>query len=96
MQITPITPNQPYPMSQKTLGELRVRTSFNPSELDTVAELKQTGAKFINLINALPNPLQVGIAVGEFMRLKSLAMTAIEQGTSDAVKAATLRVEDYQ
>lgn len=70
-----------------TLGEKRVRIEFNPDALDTVTLIKQKSAELINLIDNLespPNPSEVG-------RLKSLAMTAIEEGAMWAVKAATYK-----
>lgn len=66
-----------------TLGELRVRTEFNPSLSDTVSVLKQKTAELINLVDSLP---AVG---GETGRLKALAMTAYEEAAMWAVKAAT-------
>jgi hypothetical protein len=68
-----------------TLGEKRVRTSFNPSDDSNVQHIKERGAEFINYINnTLPNPKDA-----EQARLKALALTSIEEGTMWAVKAAT-------
>lgn len=73
-----------------TLGERRVRLSFNPSGNEYVDKLKKVGADFIDLINqAAIAPDMSQESISEFMRLKALAMTAIESGTSDAVKMAT-------
>lgn len=76
--------------NMKTIGERRVRTDFNASASDFVAELKNKGAEFINLIdNAAPDPKLDEETFKEYMRLKALAMTAIEEGTMYAVKMET-------
>lgn len=72
-------------MSEKqTLGEMRVRTRFNPSAADDIDEIKQAAAKLIDLIDAVPDG-----DVHETKRLKSLAMTATEEAAMWGVKAAT-------
>lgn len=65
---------------EKTIGELRVRTEFNPSQSDLVSQIKQKAAELINLCEdlKLKDP-----------RLASLAQTAFEEGAMWAVKAAT-------
>lgn len=74
--------------SPLTIGEARVRTDFNVTENDTVAQLKKSSAELINLISSITdgeirkNPAEVG-------RLKSLAMTAVEEAAMWAVKAET-------
>ena len=74
-----------------TIGEKRVRVTFNPSNDDYVHQLKESGAKFIDLLSsAAVNPDFTKEQVGEFMRLKALAMTSIEEGTMWGVKMATL------
>lgn len=74
-----------------TLGERRVRVTFNPSNDDYVHQIKQEGAKFIDFINgSASNPNFTEEQVGEFKRLKALAITSIEEGTMWAVKMATL------
>lgn len=74
----------------KTIGERRVRTNFNASSSDFVAVLKNKGAEFINLINdAAPDSKLNEETYKEYMRLKALAMTAIEEGTMYAVKMET-------
>ena len=73
-----------------TLGEARVRTDFNVSEVSKVNEIKLLAAQLIDAINAVPEPENTNATeVGEFFRLKSLAMTAIEDGAMWGVKAAT-------
>lgn len=75
-------------MSDLSLGESRVRTSFNPAQDGTVDRIKQKSAELINLISSIEdgtnmkNPAEVG-------RLKSLAMTSIEEAAMWGVKAAT-------
>lgn len=71
---------------QKTLGEKRVRTIFNPSQKDIVSEIKQKTAELINLVDCLPHDPYEN---GEKKRLKSLAMTSYEEAAMWAVKAAT-------
>lgn len=81
-----------YIMSEiKSLGETRVRTSFNPSDDSKVQHIKERAAEFINYIDKEINaPEQMAKEnVGEFMRLKSLALTAIEEAAMWGVKAAT-------
>ena len=69
-----------------SLGEDRVRIKFNPSSNDTVSQLKQKAAEFIDLCEDLRNK---GSADGEHQRLWSLAQTHIEDAAMWAVKAAT-------
>ncbi len=64
----------------KSIGEQRVRTSFNPSSSDTVDQIKNYTAELINLCDKLKE---------KDGRLASLAMTAYEQAAMWAVKLAT-------
>lgn len=63
-----------------TIGEQRVRVTFNPSANDNVSKIKQMSAELINICEALKelDP-----------RLASLAMTDFESGAMWAVKLAT-------
>lgn len=63
-----------------SLGEHRVRVSFNPSNSSTVDQIKQKSAELINICDELK------IRDG---RLASLAQTAYEEAAMWAVKAAT-------
>lgn len=67
-------------MSEKTIGEQRVRTSFNPSENDLVSQIEQKSAELINLCEELK---------AKDGRLASLAQTSYEEAAMWAVKAAT-------
>lgn len=67
-------------MSQPTIGEQRVRTSFNPSQDDVVSQIKQKSAELINLCEELKS---------KDGRLASLAQTTYEEAAMWAVKAAT-------
>lgn len=67
-------------MSDKTVGEQRVRTEFNPSQNDTVSQIKQKTAELINLVETLKE---------KDGRLASLAQTSYEEAAMWAVKAAT-------
>lgn len=83
-------------MVDKTLGEARVRTDFNVTNSDLVASIKNKGAELINLIDGLAAPDGFPKEkLGEYVRIKSLAMTEIESGTSWAVKAATTREDTF-
>lgn len=68
---------------EKTLGELRVRTEFNPSNDGHVDQIKQKSAELINLVEALPTADR---------RLVALAQTTYEEAAMWAVKAATATV----
>lgn len=72
-------------MSEKTLGEARVRTDFNVSGSSVVDEIKQKSAELINLVNSLP----VESGPSEKSRLIALASTTYEEAAMWAVKAAT-------
>ena len=63
-----------------TIGEKRVRSSFNPSQNDIVSQIKQKSAELINLCEDLKE---------KDARLASLAQTAYEEAAMWAVKAAT-------
>lgn len=69
----------------KTIGENRVRIEFNPSNDDTVFQIKQKSAELINLCEGL-RPTDGN---GEKFRLISLAQTSYEEAAMWAVKAAT-------
>lgn len=71
-------------VEEKSLGEKRVRTSFNPSDNSIVQSIKERAAEFINYIND-----NVPAADSESGRLKALALTEIETAAMWAVKAAT-------
>lgn len=68
------------PDKKQTMGELRVRASFNPAQDSTVDEIKRLAAELIDLAE-LCRELDP--------RLVSLAQTAFEEGAMWAVKAAT-------
>ncbi len=62
-----------------SLGEERVRTSFNPANNSTVDQIKQKTAELINLVNEN----------GKDKRLSAMAMTSFEEAAMWAVKSAT-------
>jgi len=66
--------------AEKTIGESRVRTSFNVSGDDTVTQIKTVTAQLINLCEELKS---------KDGRLASIAQTAYEEAAMWAVKAAT-------
>lgn len=67
-----------------TLGERRVRLSFNPSSNDLVTKIKRQAADLIDLCETMRPD-----ADGEKARLIALAQTDIEVAAMHAVKAAT-------
>jgi hypothetical protein len=73
-------------MSEKTVGEHLVRTTFNPSNDGLIDQIKQKSADLINLISQIEDGINVDYQAA---RLKSLAITNIENGAMWAVKAAT-------
>lgn len=70
-------------MTERTLGERRVRLDFNPSQEGVVYDIKRHTAAIIDLVDKIP------ATDGEVGRLKSLAMTHYEDAAMWAVKAAT-------
>lgn len=86
-----------YMPEEKSLGEKRVRTTFNPSDNSTVQHIKERAAEFINYVNdnvTIPEEKAQEYINngqdGEFKRLKALALTSIEEAAMWAVKAATI------
>jgi hypothetical protein len=67
-----------------SLGEDRVRITFNPANSDPVAELKQRAAELIDIVDGLKVEGRP-----ELNRLVALAQTCFEDGAMWAVKAAT-------
>lgn len=73
-----------------TIGEQRVRTTFNPSANGAVDQIKQKSAELIDLCEKLRGPSEKGSTVpGETQRLISVAQAAYEEAAMWAVKAAT-------
>lgn len=66
--------------ANQSIGESRVRTTFNPSADGTVDQIKQKTAELINLCEQLKS---------KDGRLASLAQTSFEEAAMWAVKAAT-------
>ena len=69
-----------------SFGEYRVGKDFNPSQNKTVDQIKTLAAGLIDLIDGIQVTAEPD---DETIRLKKLAMTAIEDGAMWAVKAAT-------
>jgi len=65
-----------------SIGAYRVSSS-RPSNNPDVAKITSKAAELIDLING------IDVVISEQVRLKALAMRAIEEGTMWAVKAAT-------
>lgn len=70
-----------------TEGEMRVRTDFNVTDSTVVSEIKESAAKLINLLSSID--MEGNVNSGEGERLRSLAITSIEEGAMWGVKAAT-------
>lgn len=66
--------------ADQTIGEQRVRTTFNPSANNDVEIIKNKSAELIDLCEKLKN---------KDPRLASLAQTSYEEAAMWAVKAAT-------
>ena len=77
-------PSEPI-APQLTLGQRRVRVSFNPSANSVVDNIKTDAAAMIDNINQISQ----ASTDGEVKRLCALAMTEIESAAMWAVKAAT-------
>lgn len=74
-----------------TLGERRVRITFNPSQKDTVSQIKQETAKLIDLTeNMRYESVRDLNEQQEKFRLINLAQEAYEEAAIWAVKAATM------
>lgn len=67
-------------MEEKTIGEQRVRTAFNPSLEGVVDQIKQKTAELINMCEELKS---------KDPRLAALAQTDYEKAAMWAVKLAT-------
>jgi len=72
-------------MGKSTLGEIRVRVTFNPSGDTKVSEIKVKTAELIDLVAGL----ETETGRSERNRLIALAETAYEEAGMWAVKAAT-------
>lgn len=72
-----------------TVGELRVRTTFNPSATALVDQIKQKSAELIDIVYNMPddNP----DVTQEKDRLVRLAADRYEEAAMWAVKAATTK-----
>lgn len=83
---------------RQTLGQFRVGTSFNPSQNETVDQIKAKAAELIDLVDAIGFPNDSGEGEmqrdAEIGRCKALAMTNIEDAAMWAVKAATKRLPE--
>jgi hypothetical protein len=74
-----------------SIGEDRVRVSFNPSDNSLVGQLKQKTAELIDLCESY-RATATGRIVAE--RCWALAMTHYEDAAMWAVKAATAPTQD--
>lgn len=70
-----------------SVGEQRVRTTFNPGGSAVVDQIKQKSAELINMLEDLKS-VEKGIGTVD-LRLVAIAQTAVEEAAMWAVKAAT-------
>ena len=77
-------------IQQRTLGEKRVRTFFNPSAEDLVQKIKDKSAALINIVAEINYEGEDPEIAEERKRLVTLALTAYEEAAMWAVKAATM------
>lgn len=75
-------------VASQTLGEKRVRTSFNPSNDSAIDRIKQQTARIIDYLDEMSNGTEKEIAA-EQRRLIEKAQDAYEEAAMWAVKAAT-------
>lgn len=73
---------------KQTLGEARVRKSFNPSANENVEKIKSLASQFIDLCEQLKHDRGAGTNPEE-ARLWALAQTHAEDAAMWAVKAVT-------
>ncbi len=69
-----------------TIGEERIRVSFNPSEDELVAKIKGDSAALVDVLEQMKTSRTDEPGV---LRLIALAQTAYEEAAMWAVKAAT-------
>jgi hypothetical protein len=72
-------------MTDQTLGEKRVRVSFNPSHTSEVDKIKMLTAELIDMCN----DLMIDTTNNDQARCAAIAMTHYEEAAMWAVKAAT-------
>lgn len=73
---------------EQTLGEARVRTSFNPSDAGNVSFIEQKTAELINVLEAYKTDERYKHS-SETLRLISIAQTSFEEAAMWGVKAVT-------
>lgn len=77
----------------ETIGQKRVRVTFNPGQDQRVVDIKQMTADLIDLLDEVRNEEAIRQNVsGEKLRLIALAQTAYEEAAMWAVKAVTSNV----
>ena len=79
-----------------TIGERRIRTTFNPSSIDLVSQFKNKTAELVTLAEEQRSLNNINITnweqedVADFNRWISIAQTAYEEAEMYIVKALTL------
>ena len=79
-----------------TIGERRIRTTFNPSSLDLVSQFKNKTAELISVAEEQRSLNNINVTnweqedITDFNRWISLAQTAYEEAAFYIVKALTL------
>ncbi len=74
-----------------TLGQKRIRVDFNSEEQDYITLTKKKAAKLLDFVNeSAGKPSWSDEQFKEWIRLKELALTAIEEASMWIIKAETL------
>lgn len=74
----------------ETIGQKRIRVTFNPGQDQIVVDIKQATADLIDRLDDLRNAEAIKQNVsGEKLRLIALAQTSYEEAAMWAVKAVT-------
>ncbi len=82
--------------NKPTIGERRIRTTFNPSSVDLVSQFKNKTAELISLAEEQRSLNNINVTnleqedIADFNRWISLAQTAYEEAGMYIVKALTL------
>jgi hypothetical protein len=90
------TPENVPKQKKPTIGERRVRTTFNPSSIDLVSQFKNKTAELITLAEEQRSLNNINVTnweqedIADFNRWISLAQTAYEEAEMYIVKALTL------
>lgn len=74
-----------------TIGEHRIRVNLDVEPKDLIEKMKHKSAELINLISEIEDQDDLYETKGEVGRLKSLAMTGVEDSSVWMTKAVTCK-----